>query len=150
MRFRTTVELFGRTATGLRVPAETVAALGSGRKPKVLVTIGPHTYRSTVAVYGDEYFLPLNAVNRASAGVAAGDEVEVGLELDSAPRQVSVPDDLAAAIEAAPEAGRAFAGLSFSHQREYVTWIQEAKRPETRARRVASTVERLRGGEPLR
>jgi hypothetical protein len=150
MRFTTTVELFGKTATGLRVPADTVAALGSGRKPKVLVTIGAHTYRSTVAVYGDEYFLPLNAANRASAGVTAGDEVDVDLELDTAPRAVTVPDDLAAALAAAPDAGSRFAGLSFSHQREYVTWVEDAKRPETRGRRIESTLERLREGRTAR
>ena len=150
MRFQATILLSGKTATGIRVPPEVVGGLGPSRRPAVRVTINGYTYRSTVAVYGDESFLPLSAANRAGAGVAAGDEVEVDLALDTAPRQVTVPDDLAAALEAAPDAGRAFAGLSFSHQREYVTWIEEAKRPATRTRRVASTVERLGDGRTLR
>jgi hypothetical protein len=150
MRFRATVELFGRMATGLRVPAEVVAALGDAKRPKVLVTVGGHTYRSTVAVYGDEYFLPLNAGNRASAGVAAGDEVVVDMELDTAPREVAVPDDLAAAIEADADAARGFAGLSYSHRREYVDWVEEAKRPETRGRRIDKAIELLREGRTQR
>ena len=79
MRFRTTVELGGRTATGLPVPAEVVDALGSGKRPAVRVTIGPHTYRSTVAPRGGVFLIPLSAENRAAAGVAAGDEVEVSV-----------------------------------------------------------------------
>jgi hypothetical protein len=150
MRFRTTVELFGKTATGLRVPAEAVAALGDAKRPKVVVTIGPHTYRSTVAVYGDEYFLPLNAANRAGAGVSAGDEVDVDMDLDTAPREVLVPADLGEALDGDTDAWRFFAGLSFSHQREYVTWIEEAKRPETRARRIGKAVEMLREGRSQR
>jgi antitoxin component of MazEF toxin-antitoxin module len=85
MRFRTTVELGGRTATGMRVPPEVVEALGAGKKPPVRVTIGGHTYRSTVATRGGVYLLPISAENRAGAGVAAGDEVEVDVELDDAP-----------------------------------------------------------------
>ncbi|HSK97368.1 MAG TPA: YdeI/OmpD-associated family protein [Euzebyales bacterium] len=150
MRFRTTVELFTKTGTGLRVPQEVVADLGRGKRPPVRVTVGGYTYRSTVAAYGDEFFLPLNAENRTSAGVAAGDEVDVELELDTAPREVTVPTDLAAALDGDAEARQYFDGLSFSHKREYVSWIEEAKRAETRQRRIASAVDMLRDGRTRR
>ena len=100
MKFLTVIELGGKTATGFRVPEEVVQALGSGKRPAVTVRIGPHTYRSTVAAYGDVYMLPLSAENREAAGVAAGDEVEVEVALDTAPRVIEVPDDLAAALDA--------------------------------------------------
>jgi hypothetical protein len=142
-RFRTTIELHGKTATGFEVPAEVVSALESGKKPKVSVTIGPHTYRSTVAAYGDLYMLPLSAANRTAAGVAAGESVDVELALDSAPRTVVVPDDLAAAFAEHPDARAAFDALSYSHQRAHVMAIEAAKKPETRARRVAKTLDQL-------
>jgi len=144
MRFRTTVLLGGKTATGLPVPAEVVEALDAGRQPKVHVTIGGHTYRSTVAVRGGQFLIPLSAENRTAAGVAAGDEVEVELTLDTAPREVEVPADLAEALAADPAARKVFDGLPFTHRKEYVRWIEEAKKPETRANRVAKTLEKLR------
>ena len=142
--FRTTVFLAGKTATGLPVPPEVVERLGSGKRPKVRVTIGGHTYRSTVAVYDDEFFLPLSAENRSAAGVSAGEDVKVKVELDTEPRVVAVPPDFAAALQRDAVARRAFEKLSYSHQREHVLAIEDAKRPETRARRIAKAVEMLR------
>ncbi len=150
MKFRTTIELGGKTATGIRVPAEVVEALGKGKRPPVLVTIGPHTYRSTVAAYGDLFMLPLSAENRAAAGVAAGDEVEVDVELDAAPREVAVPADFAEALGREPDARRFFDGLSYSQQRWFVLGIEDAKTDETRARRIAQAVARLREGRGQR
>ena len=98
MRFRAIVELSGKTATGIRVPAEVVEGLGQGRRPPVSVTIGGYTYRSTVGVMGGQFMLPLSAENRTAAGVAAGDEVEVEVELDTRSREVSVPADFAEAL----------------------------------------------------
>ena len=122
------------------MPPDVVAELGSRKRPPVRVTVGGHTFRSTVAVYGDDFYLPLNAANREAAGVAAGDAVDVTIELDEEPRVVEVPDDLAAALAAdSGRARRRSIGLSYSHQREYVEWIDEAKRAETRARRIAGT-----------
>ena len=144
MRFRTTVELGGRTATGLEVPDAVVEALGAGRRPPVRVTIGGHTYRSTVAVMGGRYLLPLSAENRTAAGVAAGDEVEVAVELDTEPREVPVPADLTAALAGDDGARAAFERLSYSHRRRHVLAIEEAKTPETRLRRIARTVDGLR------
>ena len=100
MRFRATVQLNGKTATGIEVPDEAVAELGQGQRPPVRVTIGSYSYRTTVARMGGRFLVSLSAENRAAAGVAAGDEVEVDLELDDAPRQVEVPADLKAALRA--------------------------------------------------
>jgi len=143
MHFRTTIELGGKTATGLVVPGDVVTALGGGRRPPVRVTVGGHTYRTTVATMRGRFLVPLSAANREAAGVAAGDEVEVAIELDSAPREVDVPDDLAAALAGEPAARQFFDGLSFTHRKEWVRWVTEAKRAETRTQRVARTVEAL-------
>lgn len=139
MRFRTTIELHGRTATGLRVPDDVVAALGGGRRPPVRVTIGGHTYRSTVAPYAEASMLPLSAANREAAGVAAGDEVEVDLEPDTEERTIDVPADLADALAAAGVRA-AFDALSFSNRRQRVELVTGAKQAATRARRVEKVV----------
>ncbi|GAB3254173.1 YdeI/OmpD-associated family protein [Kineosporia babensis] len=144
-RFRTEVELHGRTATGLRVPAAVVEALGQGKKPKVTVTINGHAYRSTVAVYEGDFFLPLNGENRKAAGVAAGEIVEVQLEPDLAERTVEVPDDLAEALTAQPGARAAFDALSFSRRRAHVEAVNAAKKAETRERRITAIAEELGG-----
>jgi hypothetical protein len=146
MRFHATLELNGKTATGIRVPAEVVDGLGAGRKPAVLVTIAGYTYRSTIASRGDRYLVGVSAENRAGAGVAAGDELEVEIELDTEPREITVPPDLAEALEPETEAARFFDGLSYSQKRWYVEPIDQAKKPETRERRVAKAVEMLKAG----
>ena len=147
MRFRTTLESNGRTATGIEVPPSVVEALGAGKKPAVVVTIGGgYSYRSTVAVMGGRFLLPVSAEHRSGAGIEAGDEVEVELALDTAPREVVVPDDLAAAIATDPVAAAAFAALSYSNRRRLVLAVEGAKADETRRRRIAKTVEQLAGG----
>jgi antitoxin component of MazEF toxin-antitoxin module len=143
MRFRTTVELGGKTATGMRVPDEVVAALGAGKRPQVTVTINGGTYRSTVAAYKGAYMLPLSAENRRVTGVSAGDEVDVDVELDVQPRTVAVPADLAEALDRDAAVRRRFDALAFTHQREWVRSVEEAKRPETRRRRIDKAVESL-------
>jgi hypothetical protein len=150
MKFRTTLFLGGKTATGMRVPAEVVESFGQGKKPKVTVTINGYTYRSTIAVYGGEYMLPVAAEVRAGAGVAAGEEIEVDLELDTAPRVVEVPADLAEALAATPAARAAFDALSYSNQRRHVLSIEGAKAPETRRRRVEKAIAVLQGEDPGR
>src|SRR4051794_22614030 len=146
MRFRTTVELGGKTATGMPVPPEVVEALGAGRKPPVRVTVGDHTYRSTVASRGGVFLLPLSAENRAAAGVVAGDEVEVDVELDDQPREVAVPDDLATALAADAAASRPSAARPFSHRRRQVLGIGDARPREPRARRIDKALALLREG----
>lgn len=131
------------TATAIRVPDEVIEALGQGKKPRVRVTVGDHTYQSTVAVYGSAFMLPLNATNRAAAGVRAGDVVDVAVVLDTTDRKVDVPDDLAKALEFQCGARAAFDALSYSKQRERVAAVESAKREETRARRIRSIVDEL-------
>jgi bifunctional DNA-binding transcriptional regulator/antitoxin component of YhaV-PrlF toxin-antitoxin module len=146
MRFSTTVLLGGKTATGLVVPDEIVDALGAGRKPPVTVRLNGHSYRSSIASRGGRFMIPLSAENRTAAGVAAGDPVEVDVEVDTAPRQVDVPGDLAAALDARPEARRRFDAMSYSHQLQHVLAVTAAKAEETRARRVAAVVSAMLGG----
>jgi hypothetical protein len=148
MRFRTTILQGDKTATGIRVPAEVVEALGSGKRPKVKVTIRGYTYRSSVAVMGGDYMIGVSAENRAGAGVAGGDEVDVDLELDTEPREVTVPPDFATALDAEPAARRTFDGLSYSNKSWHTIQIAGAKSDETRQRRIAKSVEALRDGRP--
>jgi hypothetical protein len=146
VKFRATINLAGKTATGIQVPPEIVEALGAGKKPPVRVTIRGHTYRSTVAKRGERYLLGVSAENRAGAGVAAGDEVDVEIELDTEPREVTVPADFAEALDDAG-ARRTFDGLSYTRRQEFVRGIEEAKRPETRQRRIAKAVGTLQEGK---
>ncbi|NDV09126.1 DUF1905 domain-containing protein [Rhodococcus sp. IEGM 248] len=146
MRFRTTIELGGKTATGFRIPENVVADLGSGKRPAVRVMIGGHTYRTTVAPMGGVFMIPLSAENRAGAGVAAGDEVDVDVELDTEPRVVTVPPDFAEALDRQPDARKAFDALSYSNQRRHVLSIEGAKTDETRQRRIGKAVDALRQG----
>jgi hypothetical protein len=148
VHFRTTIIQTGKTACGMKVPHGIVDALGRGRRPPVTVTIKGHSYRSTVAVYGDEYWLGVSAENRAAAGVVAGDMVDVDVELDTATREVTVPPDLAAALDAHPAARAAFDALSYSRKQFFVLPIEAAKAPETRARRVDKTIAALELGTP--
>lgn len=150
MRFHSTVELSGKTATGLQVPDDVVAALGSGKRPAVRITIGGHTYRTTVASMGGRFLAPLNAANRAAAGVVAGDEVEVEIQADTAPREIIIPSDLSTALADERSVRSFFDSLSFTHRKEWVRWIEEAKKPETRRARIANTVEALRAGKRTR
>jgi len=148
--FRATLQLDGRTATGVRVPAEAVKTLAAGRQPLVRVTIGEHSYPSRVAVRGGVFVLPLSAANRAAAGIEAGDEIEVSLELDTEPRTAAVPSDLAAALEKTPEALHYFESLSYSRQRWFVLDVEGARTPETRERRITRAVDRLRSDGGVR
>jgi hypothetical protein len=143
MRFTTQVELHGKTATGMEVPAEVVEALGGGKKPPVSVTVGGHSYRTTIGTMGGRHLIPLSAERRAAAGVAAGDQVEVDVELDTAPREIEVPADLAAALDADPAARARFDALSYSNQQRHVLAVQGAKAEATRLRRVAAVVAAL-------
>jgi len=150
VKFRATVELGGKTATGIEVPEDVVAALGSGNRPPVRVTIGGHTYRTTVARMGGRFLIGLSAENRTAAGVAAGDQVDVEIEPDTEPREVEVPADLAEALAHDQTARANFDGLSYTHRKEWVRWIEEAKKVETRATRLARTVDSLHAGKRAR
>ena len=131
---------------GFDVPHEVAAALSEAKRPPVVVTVGDHAFRTRLAVYGGQPMVGVSKVNRAAAGIDIGDRFDVAIAVDEEPRTVEVPGDLAEALAADPEAAAAFDRLSFTHRREYVKWITEARKPETRARRVAGTVEKVRDG----
>jgi len=147
MRFRAKVELGGKTATGIPVPEDVVAAMGSGKRPAVQVTVGEHSYRTTVASMRGRYFVPLSKANREAARVAAGDEVAVEIEVDAEPRNVAIPADLADALADDATARAFFDRLSYTHRKEWVRWVEEAKKEETRTRRIAKTIESLHAGK---
>lgn len=146
MRFRGIIQLSGKTATGIQVPAEVVEKLGSGKRPPVRVTINGYTYRSTVAPMGGEFMLPVSAEVRESAGVAAGDEVDVDIELDTERREVTVPPDFMEALDRDEDAKRFFDGLSYSNKQRVVLSIEGAKTAETRLRRIDKAMSDLREG----
>jgi hypothetical protein len=131
--------------TFVTLPFDVRAEFGRARPP-VRVTVKGHTWRTTISVYGGIPMLGFSRANRDAAGFVAGERISVTIESDEAPRTVDVPPDLAAALAAAPDARSAFDAMSFTHRLEYVRWLDEAKRPETRLRRVAASIERIRAG----
>lgn len=139
-KFKTKVmQAEGMDATGITVPAAVVEKFGQGKKPKVTVSLKGYAYRSTIFFMGGKFMLPLAKEHRYAAGVKPGETVEITLELDTAPREVEVPDDLAAALKKA-KARAAFDALSFTHRKEHVRAILEAKKPETRTSRIEKAV----------
>ncbi|HEX6522026.1 MAG TPA: YdeI/OmpD-associated family protein [Streptosporangiaceae bacterium] len=150
MRFRATIELNGKTATGIEVPEEIVTALGAGQRPPVRVTLGDYTYRTTVARMGGRFLVGINAEHRANAGVCAGEQVDVEIVPDTEPREVTVPADLVATLGQDARASAAFDRLSYTHRKEWVRWIEEAKKADTREARLARTVDALREGKRAR
>ncbi len=133
----------GMKATGIVIPPEAVAALGTSKKPPVKVTINGYTYRSTVAVMGGAFMVGVGAEHRDAAGLKAGDPIEVTLELDAEPRTVELPADLAAALAKKKGARAAFDASSPSARKEFMRQVESAKAQETRERRIAVIVEKL-------
>jgi hypothetical protein len=148
MRFRTTIKQSGKTATGIEIPEPVMDALAGGRRPPVRVTIGSYTYRSTVATVDGKPMVGLSAEHRAGAGVEGGQEVEVDIALDTQKREVIVPAELAAALDAEPRARATFDALSPSNKSWHVLQVTGAKTIETRDRRIARSIEALREGRP--
>jgi hypothetical protein len=146
VRFRATVEQAGRTATGIEVPETVVEGLGAGKRPPVRVTINGYTYRSTVASMGGRFMVGVSAENRDGSGVAGGDQVDVDIELDTSPREVTVPPDFAKALKKDAKAKKTFDALSYSNKGWHVQSIEGAKTDETRQRRIAKSVAALREG----
>jgi hypothetical protein len=146
MDFTTELEATGGTTTGFVVPGGVVEALDGGHRPKVVASVAGHSWRTSIASMGGRFLLGVSAAVRDAAGIAAGETHTVTVELDTAPRSVDVPEDLATALAASPRARAAWDALSFSHQRQHVEAVLAAKRTQTRERRVASTVEKLAAG----
>ncbi|TDQ00161.1 YdeI/OmpD-associated family protein [Labedaea rhizosphaerae] len=143
MKFTAPLLLNGKTATGFEVPDAVVTSFGAGKRPPVKVTINGYTYRNTIASMGGKHMLGVSAEHRAGAGVAAGDVLEVELELDSAPREVTPPADLLAALDAEPGARQRFEALSYTMRKEHTRSVESAKAEATRLRRVEKIVASL-------
>jgi len=125
-----------------------VAAVGEGAKRfPVVATVNGYTWRTSVMRMGGEFLLGMSKEVRQGAGAEAGDEVDVTIELDTAPREVEVPEALAAALAADPEAKASFDRMAFTHRKEYARWIADAKQEQTRQRRVAQALEMIRAGK---
>ncbi|MGH2511339.1 MAG: YdeI/OmpD-associated family protein [Candidatus Limnocylindrales bacterium] len=137
MKFKTTLRRFGPNNTGIEVPEEILVALGRGRRVKVVATVNGYTYRTSVGPAYGKILMPFSSGHRAASGLSGGEDIEVELVPDDAPREVEVPADLAAALADAPNADAFFGSLSYTNKRAYVLWIEDAKKPETRAARVA-------------
>jgi Domain of unknown function (DUF1905)/Bacteriocin-protection, YdeI or OmpD-Associated len=143
MKFKTKlVQGESKNVVGIVIPAGIIEQLGGGKRAPVKVTINGYAYRSTVAVMGGKYMVGVAAEHRAKANVKGGDKVEVELQLDSAPREVAVPADLTAALKKA-KALKSFEALAYSHRKEHVRAIEEAKAPETRVRRIEKAVQKV-------
>lgn len=142
-KFMTTIMSGGGNTAGIVIPPEIVESLGKGKKPPVVVTLNGKSYRNTVAVMGGKFMVGVSAENRELTGVKVGDKLEVTLELDTAPRTVDVPEDLAAALAAKPGATEAFEASAPSKKKEFVRQVNEAKSQETRDRRIANIVDKL-------
>jgi hypothetical protein len=150
VRLTTTLVARG-PAAAIVLDDEQVAAIGEGPKRfPVRATVNGYSWRTTVAPMHGETLLGLNRAVRESADVQAGDTVEVAIELDTAPREVDVPEALARALAWDPAAKAAFEALAFTHRKEYARWVADAKRQETRDRRVTRALEMLREGKKLR
>jgi hypothetical protein len=141
MGFHTTMLQTGNN-TGIPVPPEVLDALGGGKRPAVNVTVNGYSYRSTIASMGGQHLIPFSAERRAESGISGGDEIDVELALDTAPRTVEPPADLAAALDAAGVRA-AFDALAPSRQKAHVVSVESAKAEETRQRRIAAVVAAL-------
>ncbi len=143
--FRTTFHVTGNNV-GIVVPDEVIERLDAGNRPLVKVTLdGRYSFVYTVGVMAGKHMIGFSSAHRAASGFAGGDEVEVSLEVETAPREVEVPPELAAALAADPVAAAAFDKLAFSHRKEHARAIADAKAAETKQRRVEKTLAMLRG-----
>ena len=145
MHLRLELERTGANTAGFRIADEVVEELAGGRRPKVVVTVGPHTWRSSIANMGGEFWLGVSKENREAAGVTAGETLDLELALDTAARTVDVPDDLAAELARDPAVRTAWAGWSFTRRKEAARQLTEARKPETRERRLLKVLAELRG-----
>jgi Bacteriocin-protection, YdeI or OmpD-Associated/Domain of unknown function (DUF1905) len=146
LKLKSELLMFGNN-TGFEIPDSFVEELGGGKKPKVVATVNGFTFRSSIAHMGGQYLLGVSKERREAAGIAGGDVLELEIELDTAPRVVEVPPELATAFVANPKAKQFWDTISFSNQRWHAEQIERAKTDETRARRVAKSIGLLNEGK---
>ncbi len=144
--FRAIIVQTGKTACGIQVPEAAVEGLGGSKRPAVVVTLDGYTYRSTVAPMNGGFWVGVNSDHRAASGLKAGDEVQVTLALDTVPRELDVPPELAEALEADPVASAFFDGLSYSNKRVFTLSVEGTNNPQTKARRVDKAIALMREG----
>jgi hypothetical protein len=144
--FRAIIVQTGKTACGIEVPEAIVDALGGSRRPAVVVTLDQYAYRSTVAPMSGGFWVGVNSEHREASGLKAGDEVQVTLALDTAPRELAIPPELAAALAADAAAREFFDGLSYSNKRVFTLSVEGTSNPETKARRVEKAIALMREG----
>jgi len=145
MRFNAELQSANEARRWVLVP-ESVASSFSSKRPPVRATVNGVEFRSRLSVYGGKSYLGFTAAVRKAAGISLGDVLYISLEVDDEPREVEMPSALTLALEANPDAAASFSRLAFTHRKEYATWIAEAKRDETRERRVAKAIEMLTAG----
>jgi len=143
VHFTTTLSQTGNN-TGIEVPNELLAELGAGKRPAVQVDVNGYRFQATIASMGGRYLIAFSAARRSESGIAGGDAIEVTLALDDAPRTVDVPADLQAALDGSEPARTAWDALSYSRRKEHARSVTDAKKSETRARRVAAVMDALR------
>jgi uncharacterized protein VirK/YbjX len=141
--FETILLIAGKTATGIEVPAEIVSSLSPSKKPAVKITINGYEYRSTIAVMGGKFMIPVSAEHRTGAKVKGGDSITVSLELDTEPRVLEIPADLEVALQQNEVAKVNFEKLSYSQKRLHTLSVEGTKNPETRAKRVTKAIDAL-------
>jgi len=147
MEFTATLDLDGKTATGIAVPAEVIEQLGAGKRPAVRVSLNGHSWSTTIGSVKGVSKIPVSAEHRSLAGVEAGDQVAVSLALDTSPAAIEVPDDLASALDGDIQAAQFFSNLTASQKKGFITPIEQAKAVDTRARRVEKAVAALMAGQ---
>ena len=143
--FEATIEAGDRGGAFVFVPFDVKATFGSGR-PRVRALIDGHEYRGSIANMGQGHVLGIRKDVRAAIGKDVGDRVGIQVELDTAPREVTIPPELAAELDGAPDAAERFAALSYTHRREFAEWVAEAKKQETRDRRASKAIQMIRQG----
>jgi Bacteriocin-protection, YdeI or OmpD-Associated/Domain of unknown function (DUF1905) len=146
MRFHTEVEPHEKMR-GLEVPPEIVEGLGGGKRPRVTVTVNGHSWSTRIAIMRGRNLIGLSNANRAGAGVAVGDVVEVEVRLDTEPMTVAEPEDFVRALDADPDARAAYDRLTVSQRKQHVRAIESAKQSETRVRRIEKALTALRDPE---
>jgi hypothetical protein len=148
MKFTAELLSTGKNTAGFEVPEKAVESLGGGGRPKVSVTVNGFTFRTSIARMGGRYLLGVSADRRAEAGITPGEVLDVEVELDTAPREVEVPDDLAAALAADPTAKAYWDTLSYSNQSWHTLQLTSAKSEPTRTRRLQKSIATLHAHRP--
>ncbi|MEO6728842.1 MAG: YdeI/OmpD-associated family protein [Candidatus Dojkabacteria bacterium] len=136
MKFTAKIFTGGGQTAGFLIPEDVMTSLGDKKRVPVVITLNGYSYRSTVATYEGKQAVGISIENREKAGVKIGDTLEIDVSFDDKPRIVEVPEIMQKELEKNPKAKEVFEGLAFTHKKEYVKWIEEAKKEETKTSRL--------------